>query len=69
MSFFSKVSDLFYDLFDTEPEEEAYIDSAGEDGQEAGPRMAGALPARAVRVCFRELASKGELPGVRKASW
>ena len=21
------------------------------------------------RVCFRELASKGELPGVRKASW
>ncbi len=21
------------------------------------------------RVCFRELASRGELPGVRKASW
>lgn len=21
------------------------------------------------RVCFRELASKGELPGVRKSSW
>ena len=21
------------------------------------------------RVCFRELASKGELPGIRKASW
>lgn len=21
------------------------------------------------RVCFRELANKGELPGVRKASW
>ncbi len=49
MSFFSKVSDLFYDLFVTEPEEEEYIDSAGEDGKEAGPRMAGALPARAVR--------------------
>ena len=49
MSFFSKISDLFYDLFVTEPEEEEYIDSAGEDGKEAGPRMAGALPARAVR--------------------
>ena len=36
MSFFSKVSDLFYDLFVTEPEEEEYIDSAGEDGKEAG---------------------------------
>lgn len=21
------------------------------------------------RICFRELASKGEIPGVRKASW
>lgn len=21
------------------------------------------------RICFRELASKGELPGVKKASW
>ena len=21
------------------------------------------------RICFRELASRGELPGVRKASW
>ncbi|MBI4128514.1 MAG: type Z 30S ribosomal protein S14 [Parcubacteria group bacterium] len=21
------------------------------------------------RICFRELASKGELPGVRKSSW
>ncbi len=21
------------------------------------------------RICFRELAAKGELPGVRKASW
>lgn len=21
------------------------------------------------RICFRELASKGELPGIRKASW
>lgn len=21
------------------------------------------------RICFRELASKGELPGLRKASW
>lgn len=49
MSFFSKISELFYDLFVTEPEEEEYIDSAGEDGKEAGPRMAGALPARAVR--------------------
>ena len=47
MSFFSKISELFYDLFVTEPEEEAYIDSAGEDGKEADPRMAGALPARA----------------------
>ena len=46
MSFFSKISELFYDLFVTEPEEEEYIDSAGEDGKEAGPRMAGALPAR-----------------------
>ena len=44
MSFFSKISELFYDLFVTEPEEEEYIDSAGEDGKEAGPRMAGALP-------------------------
>ena len=49
MSFFSKISELFYDLFVTEPEEEEYIDSAGEDGKEAGSRMAGALPARAVR--------------------
>lgn len=49
MSFFSKISELFYDLFVTEPEEEEYIDSVGEDGKEAGPRMAGALPARAVR--------------------
>ena len=47
MSFFSKISELFYDLFVTEPEEEEYIDSAGEDGKEAGPRMAGALPATA----------------------
>ena len=23
----------------------------------------------ACRLCFRELASKGEIPGVRKASW
>lgn len=30
MSFFSKISELFYDLFVTEPEEEEYIDSAGE---------------------------------------
>ncbi|MFR6110588.1 MAG: hypothetical protein ACLUIQ_03605 [Dialister invisus] len=37
---FSKISELFYDLFVTEPEEEEYIDSAGEDGKEAGPRMA-----------------------------
>ena len=36
MSFFSKISELFYDLFVTEPEEEEYIDSAGEDGKEAG---------------------------------
>ncbi|MCD6086191.1 type Z 30S ribosomal protein S14 [bacterium] len=21
------------------------------------------------RICFRELASKGEIPGIRKASW
>ena len=40
MSFFSKISELFYDLFVTEPEEEEYIDSAGEDGKEAGPRAA-----------------------------
>lgn len=46
---FSKISELFYDLFVTEPEEEEYIDSAGEDGKEAGSRMAGVLPARAVR--------------------
>lgn len=24
---------------------------------------------RICRICFRELASKGEIPGVRKASW
>ena len=35
MSFFSKISELFYDLFVTEPEEEEYIDSAEEDGKEA----------------------------------
>ena len=49
MSFFSKVSDLFYDLFAAEPAEEEYIDAAAEDGGEEIPRTAGALPARAVR--------------------
>lgn len=49
MSFFLKISELFYNLFVTEPEEEGYIDSAGEDGEDAIPRVAGALPARAVR--------------------
>jgi len=24
---------------------------------------------RICRICFRELASRGEIPGVRKASW
>lgn len=49
MSFFSKISELFYDLFVTEPAEEEYIDAAAEDGGEEIPRTAGALPARAVR--------------------
>mgnify|MGYP001531574353 CR=1 FL=1 len=39
MSFFSKISELFYDLFVTEPEEEEYIDSAGEDGNEGCPSV------------------------------
>ena len=49
MSFFSRVSDLFYDFFATGPAEEEYIGAAGENGEDAIPRVAGALPARAVR--------------------
>ena len=37
--------------------------------QRLRPSALGLPQVRLCRVCFRELALKGELPGIKKASW
>ena len=72
MSFFSKISELFYDLFVTEPEEEEYIDSAGEDGKEAGPpygRRAACEGCPSVGCCHLRSPVLIVMPAVRWMPW